>query len=69
MDDVPQHMDAVLFGHGTVHSYTVHSSLFVSAFFSAFWLEHPESDPRPVQEEEFAVSNAARRYIDQGWKQ
>ena len=33
MDDVPQHMDAVLHGHGTVHSHTVHSSLFVSAFF------------------------------------
>ena len=70
VDDVLQRMDAVLLGHGTAHSHTVHSSVFVSAFFSLLWLEHPESDPRLVQEDEFAVSNAhARRYVDQGWKQ
>ena len=69
MDDVLQHINPVLLGHGTAHSYNVHRSLFVSVF-PVFWLEHPESDPRPVQEDELAVSNAdARRYVDQGWKQ
>ena len=48
-------------------SYTVNSSLFVSPFLFVFWLGHPESAPRPVQEDDLPVSDVhARRYVDPG---